>query len=122
MTFRFPQVYIEDPSWWGRNRLWIDLRASGGRHVSMHGDGPEKVSDRLTAAPRCCDEEAAASPADAFDYGKLGIRGPTAEFEAYAQQKVAVAQKLGRVDDVEIYLEAFQLGRELLSKDPGGKS
>lgn len=58
-------------------------------------------------------------PEGGFDFSRLKIRSPYTEFEEYARQKVRVAERLGQTDVVEIYLEAFDLGRELLSRKLG---
>jgi hypothetical protein len=70
-----------------------------------------------TAPPTPSTEAPAALAPHGFDYKKLALASPLAEFEAYGRQKVKTAQRIGEAD-VEVLIEAFELGRELLAKKP----
>lgn len=56
-----------------------------------------------------------------FDYRKLALGSPQAEFEAYARQKIKTAERLGQKAEVEVMLEAFELGRALLARKVEGQ-
>ena len=57
-----------------------------------------------------------------FDYRKLALASPQAEFEAYARSKVKTAERLGQKEDVELLLAAFEMGQLLLARKPEGQS
>jgi hypothetical protein len=80
--------------------------------TSPPGAGPgQAVAD--VPAPAVAASGAGDQP---FDYSRLSLSSPLAEFESYARQKVRAAERLGRRDDVEVYLEAYELGRALLAR------
>jgi hypothetical protein len=58
-------------------------------------------------------------PAETFDYGRLALRSPLVEFEEHAKAKIKVAERVGESEQIELYLEALELGRILLKKPEG---
>jgi hypothetical protein len=58
-------------------------------------------------------------PAEGFDYGKLALRSPLAEFEEHTRAKIKVAERVGDANEIDLYLEALELGRALLKKPEG---
>ena len=84
--------------------------------AAAKGDAPS--SDALTGP-------VASAPAltpVGFDYRKLALASPQTEFESYARQKIKTAERLGQKDEVEVMLEAFELGKSLLERKPEGQS
>lgn len=83
------------------------------------------AADSSPAAPAPAAPAEGASPAltpVGFDYRKLALASPQDEFETYARQKVKTAERLGQKEDVEILLEAFEIGKSLLARKPEGRS
>jgi hypothetical protein len=95
------------------------------RHHRASKNDPHRSRPESGKGPRTATAGPQSGPSDPalpreFDYSKLGLKGPKAEFEDLVQQKVAVAQRLGRTEDVEILLEALELGRQVLGAKCGG--
>ena len=57
---------------------------------------------------------------DSFDFDKLQLKSPFMEFEDFVRSKVSTAERLGDRQQVELYLQAFELGKRLLSRKIGG--
>lgn len=57
-----------------------------------------------------------------FDYRKLALASPLSEFEAHAARKIKTAERLGQKDEVEVMLEAFEIGKLLLARKTEGQS
>lgn len=77
----------------------------------------ERSQTPAPAAPLAEPAKAPALTPHGFDYKKLALASPLAEFEAFGRQKVKTAQRLGEAD-LDVLLEAFELGRELLARKP----
>ena len=56
-------------------------------------------------------------PPAGFDFAKLALGSPLAEFEAFARQRIKVAERLSTPEELDLYLEAVELGRQLLGTD-----
>jgi len=90
-------------------------------HSRRHQKTPKESTPHAGPAESPGNPERTSGPSSvddsgSFDYRKLGLRNPRQEFEEYAKQRISVAQKLGQTEDVEIYLEAFELGKSLLGR------
>lgn len=57
-----------------------------------------------------------------FDYRKLALASPQAEFDTYARNKVKTAERLGQNEEVQYLLEAYEMGKALLTRKPEGQS
>jgi len=81
---------------------------------------PEKPPEKPPEMPPGRAPEAPALTPVGFDYRKLALATPRTEFETYARQKVKTAERLGQKEEIELMLEAFELGRALLAEKPEG--
>ena len=46
----------------------------------------------------------------------LEIRPPHEEFETYAKYRIEALAKMGEADKLDLYVEAYELGKEILSQ------